>query len=129
MDSYPIYLNKPWTNRSRDAFSGWSITVSASAGALVVGALAILVSLAGECTWGIVAFAMHQIRASNQPETGFFRQTQVLLRNSGSSLGTGIYLLRAGWKWHGVVDGALLKYIGLAALPICPFGSFLPLES
>jgi hypothetical protein len=45
-------------------------------------------------------------------------------RNSATSLGAGIDLLQARWKWHGVVNNALLKSTVLALFPLRLFGGF-----
>lgn len=125
MDSYPVLLNTPWINHSLSGLAAWSITVSASTGTIIIAALALLIQIAGEATWTIAALALHQARATDNPETGHFRQSQVVLRNPGTSLGTGIRLIQVGWKWHGVVHLALLKSIGLALIPLCLFGGFI----
>lgn len=124
MSSYPVYLNRPWMNHSANAFSGWTITVKASTGALVVAALALLVQMAGEAMWSIVAFCLHQRRTKNRPETGLFRQMQVVLRNPNTSLSTSVEILRAGWVWHGIVDKALRKSVMLACWPVLIFIGF-----
>lgn len=125
MDSSSVLLNTPWMNHSLAGLDGWSITVSASTGTIIIAALALLIQISGEATWSIVAFFLHQLRATDRPETGLFRQTQVSLRNPSTSLGTGIRLIQMGWKWHGIVEKALVRTMGLALIPLCLFGGFI----
>ena len=120
-----MLLNTPWMNHFLSGLAGWSITVSASTGTMIIAALALLVQICGEATWAIAAFALHQLRATRKPETGLFRQIQVVLRHPSTSLGTGVRLVQVGWKWQGIVDQALLKCIGLALIPLCLFGGFI----
>jgi hypothetical protein len=124
MDTYPVYLNRPWLDHSTNSFSGWTITVTAQTGAIVVSALALLVQMAGEAMWSIVAFSLHQSRTTLSPQTGLFRQLQVILRNPSNSLFTSVEILKAGWAWRGNIHGPVRKALLLAAWPILLFISF-----
>lgn len=125
MDEYPVYLNRPWMNYSTNAFSGWTITVTAATGGIIVAALALLVQMAGEAAWTVAAFTMHQYRATDLPETGLFRQTQVILRNPSTSLAASLQLLKTGWKWHRVVHKARRRTAPLAVWPLLFFICFI----
>lgn len=125
MDQYPVYLKRPWINYSTNVFSGWTITVTADTGGYVITALALLVQVAGEAMWTIAALTIHQFRASDMPQTGLFRQTQVILRNPSTTLATSFQLIQAGWKWHGVVDSSIRRTTALAAWPMLLFVGFI----
>ena len=126
MDSSQVYLNRPWMNHSTNAFSGWTITVTAATGAIIVSALAILVTIAGESMWSIVAFSLHQHRATKATQTGLFRQIQVILRNSSTSLSDAYEIVKTGRAWHKqrTIDKALLKACAIALWPAVLFISF-----
>ena len=124
MDEYPVYLNRPWVNHSTNDFSGWTITVTAVNGALIVSALALIVRIAGEALWTILAFALHQSRATQSLSTALFRQTQILLRNPTDSITSSYELAKIGSKWRGKVNGAMRKTYGLALWPFLIFVTF-----
>lgn len=124
MDAQPIHLNRPWVNHSMNAFSGWTITVTALTSAFVIAGLAILVALAGEGVWTITAFLLHQHRASREPQTALFRQLQVILSNPNSSSLTTWEILKTGFTWRGKVKHAMLKALALACWPLVIFVGF-----
>lgn len=124
MDDNNVYLNRPWINHSTNSFSGWTITVKAATGAIIVSALAILVRIAGESLWNIIAFTLHQTRATPNLETALFRQIQVILRNPTTSITSALELMKTGSTWHGKVDRARRKAFGLAFWPLTVFISF-----
>ena len=124
MDGHPVFLNRAWQNYSTNYFSGWTLTVTARNGALIVSALALLVQMAGESLWVIIAFLLHQRRVSNSPSTGLFRQLQVILRNPTSSFFTAVGIVKAGWVWRGHIRKPIRSTFALASVPLLIFISF-----
>lgn len=108
----------PRMNHASSVASGWMITIPASSGAPIVAALAVLVSIAGGAAWTIAAFALHQYRSSNRPETGLFRTFQVILRNAGSSISSAMEIVQAGHAWSGSVSHAKVRAYCLALWPL-----------
>lgn len=104
-------------NHASSVAAGWTVTIPASSGALIVAALAVLVSTAGAAAWTIAAFALHQYRASPRPETGLSRTLQVILRNAGGSISSALEIVQVGHAWSGSVSHAKVKAYCLALWP------------
>lgn len=118
MSGYQAYLWRPWIDHSENPFSGLVVTVPADSGALILPALALIVTIAGDAAWAIGAYALHQYRSSNTPQTGLFRMLQVALRNSGSSIGSALEIVQTGHAWGGRVRGARRRAYQLAVWPV-----------
>ncbi|CAK1358405.1 hypothetical protein CB0940_06977 [Cercospora beticola] len=121
---YPIYLNRPWMNHSKNTLSAWTITVTAERGAILIAVLALLVRVAGESLWTIIACALHQYRARSGPETAVFRQLQVILRNAGSSVASVLEIVNTGWASRKNSPQAFSKAVVLALFPLSVVLSF-----
>ncbi|KAF7190092.1 hypothetical protein HII31_08423 [Pseudocercospora fuligena] len=123
-NSYPVYLSKPWFDHSKDAFSAWTITLTADHGVYVIAVLVLLVRVAGEALWTITACALHQIRAKNKPENTLFKQLQVILRNSGTSLASALEIVGTGWASRATTRNAFWRAVKIAFWPLIIFISF-----
>ena len=57
--------------------------------------------------WTVACFIMHQFRATNAPRSGFYHQTEALLRNSQSSGSVLWTLVKMTWRWRSKGVGAV----------------------
>ncbi|KUJ14829.1 uncharacterized protein LY89DRAFT_783906 [Mollisia scopiformis] len=89
-----------WTNHSKGAILGKTLTVSPRSGLILVAVLALFVSLAGSQSWGIIRFLAHQFRVKPWPQHAIFLQQQAVLRNT-SAASAGIWQFGLiGWAWR-----------------------------
>ena len=112
MSDTEVYTWRQWTDHSTNAFAGWRVTVPASSGLLIVAFLALLIRMGGEAFWKIIAFTLHQIRATEQPKTDLRRQQQVILRNPTDTWGTAWEFVKSA-----KASKKLLKGLGFALCP------------
>ncbi|KAF4613378.1 hypothetical protein G7Y89_g15510 [Cudoniella acicularis] len=89
-----------WTNYSKGAVLGSTLTLSNRNGAILIGALAVFIQLIGGRSWSIICFIAHQLRATTQAKDGMHHQQQATLRNSGSDIGTFWQFTLIGWAWR-----------------------------
>ena len=109
------YYTGVWVNHSRGSISGWTLTLPAAEGQLLVAFLAVFVTLTGSRLWTILSFLLHQLRAGRIPGDGRYQQAQVILRNSGGALGSSWQFVSLGWPWRKV---ATSSYWGLLILAL-----------
>ncbi|KAI9812835.1 MAG: hypothetical protein M1826_002756 [Phylliscum demangeonii] len=113
-----------WTNWQKGSVSGITLTLSPRNAAVLVAVLALFVHLTGAQLWGILRFAAHQCRASNQPRDGLYHQQQAVLRNSTSDLGAVRQLLRMSWAWRRHTDKPVVRNLSLVSLALFHFVLF-----
>ena len=88
-----------WVDWSKGRILGATLTLSERKGALLTNALALFVQLAGSHFWGLMKYAIHQMRASEKPHDALFYQQQAILRNR-SSAETVLGLLSISRVWR-----------------------------
>ena len=91
------------------------------AGVVVASATTLLISVAGRHLWSIVAFALHQLRATSEPHDGLYHQIQALLANASYSSSTARMLLSMGWKWRSSARDAPWRLQNLLVLIVASF--------
>lgn len=125
MSTIQAQIWKPWLNHSTHWFAGWTITVPVAQGALIATGLAVIVGLAGDAAWTNAAFALHQYRARDEPQTGLFRMQQVALRNAGGPIGFAWDIVCIGHAWRKNKDfWTLIRSYELALVPLILEGLF-----
>lgn len=74
--------------------------MKSSNGAYIIAALSSLVTIAGASAWTLLAFTLHQVRATDETHDAAFYQHQVVFRNAGSALGSvwTLYKTARAWK-------------------------------
>lgn len=107
-----------WIDRSRHPVLGATFTLDIDRGAYLISGLTLLVTLAGQSFWSILAFAIHQYRANTETHDAAFYQHQVILRNSASALTSGWTLLKSAYAWRKASRSALWRTLGLASVPL-----------
>lgn len=88
-----------WVDWSKGPLFGSTLTLPSRGGFLLTAAIAMFVQLTGTHFWGIVKFALHQMRSNQQPNDALFYQQQAILRNS--SPGDTLWqLIKVSTAWH-----------------------------
>ena len=113
-----------WTNWDHKAIVGSTITLSQRSGTLLIAFLAIFVAAAGGAFWRIVAFALHQWRASTNAEDGLYHQQQVQLRNTSSPGTFAWHLAQMAYYWRKSMRGSFWRSMPLVLTAILVFVAF-----
>jgi hypothetical protein len=116
-----------WTNWSRGAILGATITLSARDGGLLAAFLALYVSFAGTMFWQFLKFVLHQLNTTEPgaKRDGLHHQRQVVLRNSGGAAEALREFAVMLMNWHGRAWRPYLRistFALLAALNLAGFG-------
>jgi len=86
------------------------LTVSPAAGPYIIALSALFVRTVMSHIWTLLCLAMHQLRATKAPRSGFYHQIQALLSGSPDSATTLLVLLKMMWRWRlkpvGVLRGS-----------------------
>ena len=88
-----------WTNWSKGAVTGRTLTLSPTYATLLTNSLALFVTLSGGQLWTILRFSLHQYRASRKPEVpnASRQQEQVVLRNATTNFATLRLMSQVAW--------------------------------
>ena len=88
-----------WTNWSRGAARGLTLTLRPAHATLLTNTLALFVTLAGGQLWTIVRFSIHQLRSVPRPKGHgqIHNKHQVILRNTTTDLGTAQFMFNLAW--------------------------------
>lgn len=88
----------PWINFGNGGYiTGATVTLSDRSGGLLTSFIATFVTLVGAQLWKILAFAIHQIRSTTEPEDALFHQQQTIWRNTTNPGGTSWTFLQQAW--------------------------------
>ncbi|KUJ06552.1 uncharacterized protein LY89DRAFT_769160 [Mollisia scopiformis] len=89
-----------WTNYSKGAVIGATLTLTNRNGGVLIAALAIFIQLIGGQSWGIISFIVHQRRTTTLARDGLHHQQQAVLRNNNSDASFTWQFSRIGWAWR-----------------------------
>jgi hypothetical protein len=103
MSSTPVHIGF-WHDYTLDGANGWTLTLSVKWSAFLLAALSTFVAIVGGNLWSLIAFAIHQWRASPGEEDGVYFQQQVIYRNL-SQWRVIIELLKVYGAWRSHLDG------------------------
>ncbi|KAL1638028.1 hypothetical protein SLS58_009049 [Diplodia intermedia] len=113
-----------WTNWSRGAILGATLTLNHSDGGLLTAFLALFVTFTGTCFWRIICFVLHFVLSSQQPRDGLYHQQQAILRNIATGSG-GLYrLLTAAWAWRGTAARVYVRILPLLVATVLIVSGF-----
>lgn len=70
-----------WQNYSQTGWKGLIVTLDLQKSTLLISALATFVTLVGTRFWAIVAFVIHQLRASRKKKDGVHHQREFPVKN------------------------------------------------
>ena len=93
-----------WTNWSKGAISGSTLTLPVRDGSILIALLALFIQIAGTQSWSIFCFIAHQLRTSKNAKDGLYHQQQATLRNNSSDIATVWRLasISLAWRSHGI---------------------------
>ena len=86
-----------WTNWSRGAARGLTLTLRPAHATLLTNTLALFVTLAGGQLWTIMRFSIHQLRSVPKTCGQNHDKHQVILRNTTTDLGTAQFMVNLVW--------------------------------
>ena len=98
-DRYDVHLGT-WTNWSRGAVFGVTLTMTQRDGALLIAFLAFFVTSAGTSFWKVCCFLLHLLRSSEVPSDALYHQQQVILRNSANAISGFTNVVQMAWAWR-----------------------------
>jgi hypothetical protein len=114
-----------WVDRTHNYILGATLTMKSSNGAYIIAALSSLVTIADASAWTLLAFTLHQLRATNAPHDAAFYQHQVVFRNAGSALGSVWTLFQTALAWK---NSSKLRN-RTALLLLCPLTIYVVFEA
>ncbi|KAL1616591.1 hypothetical protein SLS54_008326 [Diplodia seriata] len=112
---YGIYTGL-WTNWSRGAVLGSTITLSRRDGALLIAFTAFFITIVSTAFWRISCFAFHTLFSTASARDGLHHQRQALLRNSANGASGLCSLLLVLWSWRSGQNEAKHAYSRLLPL-------------
>ncbi|KAI1260978.1 hypothetical protein F5Y18DRAFT_440965 [Xylariaceae sp. FL1019] len=80
---YPVHLGV-WTNWSRGAVLGPTLTVTRQQGDLLIAFTALFITWVADRGWRILSLALHRCFSSSTPQGALYHQNQAILRNYDS---------------------------------------------
>ncbi|GAM88997.1 hypothetical protein ANO11243_070310 [Dothideomycetidae sp. 11243] len=101
-----------WIEWAKGPAIGATITLTTRSAGFLAAFLANFVVYVGLQLWYILAFVIHQWRASRSPQNGIFHQRQVIFRNSQSPWEVAWAFFRQGWAWRKVKRGMFIQTAG-----------------
>jgi hypothetical protein len=96
MSSAQVYKGV-WTDWSKGAVLGKSLTVTDAMGNILLTIIATYISYVGMFLWRIIAFGLHQLLVKSSPTNAIRHQQQLAMRNSSDPLSAFIDVLSI-WK-------------------------------
>jgi len=99
--AYPVYLGV-WTNWSKGAVLGRTLTLSRSDGNLLIAFFAFFVGFVGNRLWRILCFALHSKLSSSKARDGVYHQRQAVLRNASTAIDGLVFSIQIIWAWRRV---------------------------
>lgn len=113
-----------WTDHSRGSVYGTTLTLGIADANYLIAFLSLFVAFVGTRCWRIVAFAIHQLRASDTPRDVLQWQSQVILANSVSHYSTAYELLRLEWSWRKLKRKSIRRLILIQVAALAIAGAF-----
>ncbi|KAF2829434.1 hypothetical protein CC86DRAFT_454045 [Ophiobolus disseminans] len=89
-----------WTNQKDGPIMGQTITTDVRTSIIIVALLAVMSTIGATHLWNLLLFALHQQRASGNPEDALFRQQQTLLRTLPAPGSFFTEAIKLWWIWR-----------------------------
>jgi hypothetical protein len=116
MSNISIYTGF-WYDQSRSKILGATITLPIRWGNYLIATLSVLVTICAASFWTIEAFGLHQAVVGRQDVDAVDLQQEVILRNSGSAIGTIWELVKVQMAWRGRAASRLRTRTLAIAIP------------
>ena len=99
LDSATKIYEGVWTDWSKGAIWGLTLTLDPTKAVIITNSLALFVTIAGVELWTILRYTIHQRSASSQKElfSPHIDKQKVILRNAGGSIDTARLMLNLAW--------------------------------
>jgi hypothetical protein len=109
-----------WENFSANGTDRFVLTLPERSAGYLISILTLIISITGTFSWGIIAYALHQMRVSHGRDISPVQlQLQILLRNAKSlpsAMSDSISILRAWWKVKVINSKFRLHVCGIVIL-------------
>jgi len=89
-----------WTNHKDGAIMGRTITTDIRTSTVIIALLAVMSTIGATHLWNLLLFALHQHRASGDPQDALFRQQQTLLRTLPAPGSFLTEAMKLWWIWR-----------------------------
>ena len=99
LDASAYIFEGVWTDWSKGAVRGLTLTLRPANATLLTNALALFVTMAGGQLWTITRFVVHQVRSARAEGNDYHyrKKHQVVLRNTTTDLGTAQFMVNLAW--------------------------------
>ncbi|KAI0436898.1 hypothetical protein F4803DRAFT_566489 [Xylaria telfairii] len=118
-----VYLGV-WTNWSRGAVFGLTLTTTKQPGNLLIALTAVFVSFVASRFWRIVCLCLHRLYSTSNPEKTMCRQQQVILRNSTAAEAGLWAIIQLLWAWRQLPASRLSRILPTGILAIICITAF-----
>lgn len=117
-----VYLGI-WTNWSKGAMMGATLTLDRAQGNLLIAFTAVFVGIVTDCLWRIACLTFYRHYSTPEPRDTLHHQRQAILRNSSSAASAMWTFLQLVWAWqnitrHNFVRG-LPAFLTAASCVVC----------
>ncbi|CAI6232189.1 unnamed protein product [Periconia digitata] len=107
-----------WIDNTRGPVMGRTITTDTQTGNIVVALMAVLATLGTKNLWNLTLFVYHQMRVSNQPSDGFYKQQQAIMRSLTGPVSIASDSLKLWWIWRRRTNRTISRSLPLFALAV-----------
>ena len=97
LDASAYIFEGVWTNWTKGAVRGLTLTLRPTNATLLTNTLALFVTMAGGQLWTITRFVLHQVRSARAEDSDYRKKHQVVLRNTTTDLGTAQFMVNLAW--------------------------------
>lgn len=89
-----------WTDYSKGAVHGWSLTLTSTQGLIFLAVLALATGMTGQRSWKIFKFVIHQSRKYHEPRDAMIKEQEFALCTSETDLGTAQQMVTLLKNWQ-----------------------------
>ena len=114
---YPVYTGV-WTNWSRGAVYGATLTLTRSNADILISFISFFVAWVGTCVFRIGCFVAHFARSSQDARDGLYHQQQAILRNASDPEYGFRMMISLGWAWRRRAKSAIFRVLGLVVMSL-----------
>lgn len=101
---YAVHLGV-WTNWSRGAIMGATLTLRRTEGNYLLAFTSLFITIVASCFWSIARRALHRCYSTAAPRDTLHHQQQAVFRNSSSAFESFQILCSLAWAWRHTVIG------------------------
>lgn len=113
-----------WTNWSRGAIFGLTLTTTKQYGNLLIAFMALFVGFIASRLWRISCLVLHRCYSTGEEKSAIHHQRQVVLRNSRSPESTMFEILSLFWTWRNSRPQRIVSLLPLIMFSACYLAAF-----